>query len=272
MIYIEQWISDEVKIETLPSPFHKIDCPNKGWAVMASNNRFLLLDQDQDICLFDRELALVKQLLWEYDRIRDMCWSSTLNSFIMVTDKGGAFLINEDMTLVEPIKTTGKEKWLSCTCSDANLFITTNKGGSDIFEFHLLSSFNLIKQWKPPESCDNEEIINSIAYNNGTLVALIEGGNRSKTLKIELASSLTLDRLWSLPPNLTNCERVYRVCLLRCDEWLLIDHQTTRLFHIGKDGKLKFTKKYDSTPQNAVLFGSNILAIRTTNCINFHGV
>ena len=65
---------------------------------------------------------------------------------------------------------------------------------------------------------------------------------------------------------------MYRVCLLKCDEWLVIDHQTSHLLHISKDGKLKFTKKYDPTPQNAVLFGSNILAIRTTNCINFYKV
>ena len=118
---------------------------------MTTNNRFLLLDQYPNLCLFDRELTLIKQIPWEHDRIPDMCWSSTLNSFIMITDKDGVFLINEDMTLIESIRTIEKEKWLSCTCSDASLFLTTNKWGSDIFEFHLLSSFNLIKQWNPPK-------------------------------------------------------------------------------------------------------------------------
>ena len=174
------------------------------------------------------------------------------------------------MTLMEPIKTIDKKRWLSCTCSDATLFLTTNKYGSDIFEFNLLSSFKLIKQWNSPKSCESNEFIDNITYNDGTLALTISQESIEK-VKIELVASTTMDRLWTLPLDLTyDAKRVYHVCLHRCNEWLVIDHQTARLLHISKDGKLKFTKKYDPTPQNAVLFGSNILAIRTTNCVNFH--
>ena len=53
------------------------------------------------------------------------------------------------------------------------LFLTTNKR-SDIFQFNLLSSFNLIKQWNPPKSCEKNEFIHNIAYNNGTLALIIK--------------------------------------------------------------------------------------------------
>ena len=269
MVQIEKWTSDKVDLSSPFSPIRTIDCFNEDWPVMTSNNQYLLMDQYPNLHLFDKELTLVKQFPWKYDRIPDMCWSSTLNSFIIITDKDGVFLVNEDITLVEPIKIIEKENWLSCTCSDASLFITTNKWGSDIFQFNLLSSFNLIKRWKAPKSCGESGIIHNIAYNNGTLAILSK--NCDYTLQLELRCSTTMHRLWSRPLGLIlNSERVYRVCLLRCDEWLVIGYQTSSIIHISKDGKLKITRKCDRAPQNAVLFGSNILAIRTTNCVNFH--
>jgi hypothetical protein len=272
LIEIEKCTSNEIEISTLPPPFRTIDCSNEGWPAMTSNNRYLLMDQYPNLHLFDKELTIVKEFPWTYDRITDMCWSSTLNSFIMVTDKDGVFLLDENITSMEPIKTIDKKKWLSCTCSDATLFITTNGDGSNIYEFHLLSLFNLIKQWNPPESCEQNELIHNIAYNNDALALMIRHES-NRTMKIELRSSITLDRLWSLPLDLIDTGgRIYRVCLLKCDAWLVIDHKTSHLLHISKDGKLKTTENYDPTPENAVSFGSNILAIRTTNCVNFHRV
>ena len=239
---------------------------------MASNNQYLLMKQYSNLCLFDKELTLIKQCPWTLYNITDMCWCSTLNSFILITSEDGVFLLDEHITSIEPIRTIYKKRWFSCTCSDTSLFLTTNKCGSDIFEFNLLSSFNSFKQWKPPESCDKEDFINSIAYNNDTLALTIESGSK-KTLKIELRSSTTFHQLWSLPLDLFfNSGRVYHICLLKCSEWLVIDYETSRVFQINKDGKLKTMQNYVPTPCNAVSFGSNILAIRTTNCVHFYRV
>ncbi len=274
LVYIEEWTLNELNISALPSPYQTIHCSDDGWPVMASNNRYLLLDQYPNLYLFDTELTVFKQSPWKYDRIPDMCWSSTLNSFIIITAKDGVFLVNENITSVEPIQTIKKNQWLSCTCSDSTLFLT-NQSGCEILRFNLLSSFDLIKQRNSPdpESCEDDAFIHNIAYNNGTLALIIEHIT-NKTVKIELRSSEILDCLWSLPLDITRIDngRVNRVCLLKCDEWLVIDHNTSRLFHVNKDGKLKVTHKYNLTPHNAVLFGSNILAIRTTECINFYRV
>ncbi|CAF3878815.1 unnamed protein product [Rotaria sp. Silwood1] len=93
-------------------------------------------------------------------------------------------------------------------------------------------------------------------------------------MRIELRSSSTLDKLWSLPFDTMRSmgQRIIRVCLLKYDEWLVIDYSTSHLLHVSKDGKIKAKRLYEPTAHNAVLFGSNILAIRTTNCLNYYGV
>jgi hypothetical protein len=223
--------------------------------------------------LFDIDLTLVKQSPWEHRGIRDMCWSSTLNSFIIISSKLKLFLVNENLTSIEVIETIEKKNWLTCRCSDATLFLSTNERGSKIYAFSLLSSFHLIKQWKSPQSCKSNEIICNITYNNETLALIIEHISNNK-VRIELRSSTTLERFWSLPLNIKGVlgGMVYRVCPLRCDEWLVMDHNTSRLLHISKDGELKTTCAYTSVPYNGVLFGSNILAIKATKCVNFYRV
>ena len=278
LICIEEWTSNEIDISTLSSLFYRtIDCSNDDWPVLTSNNRYLLLDQYPNLCLIDKECTIIKQCPWEYDRIPDMCWSSPLNYFIIITNKDGVFLINENLTSIKSIETIEKKQWLSCTCSNASLFLTTNDGNSGIFQFNLLQSFHLIKQWKSPQICNSDEFVHNIAYNNGTL-ALLKSHQwykyqSTKTVHIEVRSSLTFDQLWSLSLDITHHgERVKRICSLKCDEWLVIDHKTSSFLHISKDGKLKVKRSYEPTGHNATLFGSNILAIRTTNCLNFHKV
>ena len=59
-----------------------------------------------------------------------------------------------------------------------------------------------IKQWNSPENCNSNEIIHNIAYNSGTL-ALIIVHTPCNIINIELRSSTTFDRIWSLPLDLT---------------------------------------------------------------------
>jgi len=157
-----------------------------------------------------------------------MCCSSVLNSFIIITGKDGVFLVNENLTSIEPIQTIEKKNCLSCTCSDATLFLTTNTWSSSILQFDLLSSFQLIKQWNSPSSCEYDELIHNISYNNGTLALIIQSKS-SNTVKMELRSSATLNKLWSLPLNITHTfgQRINRVCLIKCDEWVVIDYRNS---------------------------------------------
>jgi hypothetical protein len=270
LIQIKEWTFNGIDISTLSAPIRTIDCSNENWPSMTGNNRYLLIDQYPNLHLYDKEWNLVKQFPWKYNRIFDMCWSSTLNSFIILTEKYEVFLVNEDMTSAEPIKSIGKQKMSSCTCSNTSLFVTTAHLGSNIFEFNLLSSFQLIKQWNPPKSCDELDWILNIVYNNGTLGLLMQ--TITKSFRLEVRCSTTSDRLWTLHLPDGMRRRISRICLLKWNEWLVIDNNSSDVLHITKGGQLKMKHKWESIPENAVLFGGNILAIRSTKWINLFNV
>ncbi|CAF2120138.1 unnamed protein product [Rotaria magnacalcarata] len=273
LVYIAQWTSNELDLSTLLSPYRTITCSQDSWTATTSNNHFLLIDQYPNLCLYDKQLTLLKEYSWEYDSIPDMCWSSTLNSFIIITNKNGAFLMNENLTSLECIQTIEKKRWLSCTCSDSTLFLTTNESGSNIFQFNLLLSFHFMKQWKSPQSCNSDEVINNIAYNNETLALIIENETNNKK-RIELRSLSTFDPLWSTSFNAAYHFTPWnkRVCVLKYNEWLVIDYGNSCLFHVSKDGQVKANRSYKPTINNAFLFGTNILVIKTLDNVNCYRI
>ncbi|CAF3848505.1 unnamed protein product [Rotaria sp. Silwood1] len=222
-----------------------------------------------NLCLFDQDVRLVKQNIWTHGLIWDMCWSSTLDRFIVLT-LNNVFLLDENTMSTQQVQTIKGQHWYSCTCSDTSLFLSTAKTGSSINEFKLSSSIQLTKQWQPPDTCTKDEWIYDMVYSNRTL-ALMIGEQKSKTKRMELRSSMTFDRLWLLRFDIIDLlNRAIRCCLLNDEEWLVIDRSSSRLFHITKDGKIKTTVVYESEPWRACLFGSNILVVSNENGVNFH--
>jgi hypothetical protein len=197
-----------------------------------------------------------------------MCWSVALNRFIVIAGKI-VFLVDENTMSIDNVQAIQEQNWLSCTCSDTFLFLSTNGSASSIVKFRLLPSIELVKEWKSPDTCACSEIIHGILYNDGTLRVIIQN-NSEKSLRIELRSAETLDCIWSLQLGIVcNQTIVFRCCLLTCDEWLVTDYETKRLLHITKDGKLKATIKYDDNPYRVNLF-ANMLVVSTIDGLNFH--
>ncbi|CAF2065144.1 unnamed protein product, partial [Rotaria magnacalcarata] len=95
-----------------------------------------------------------------------------------------------------------------------------------------------MKQWKSPQSCNSDEVINNIAYNNETLALIIENETNNKK-RIEIRSLSTFDPLWSTSFNAAYHFTPWnnRVCVLKYNEWLVIDYGDSRLFHVSKDGQ-----------------------------------
>ncbi|CAF1389749.1 unnamed protein product [Rotaria socialis] len=60
-VYIEQWTSNELDLSTLSSPYRTIACSQDSWAATTSNNHFLLIDQYPNLCLYDKQLTLLKE-------------------------------------------------------------------------------------------------------------------------------------------------------------------------------------------------------------------
>jgi hypothetical protein len=261
----------ELDLSNLSKPYRNLPCTDQSWPAMINNDRVLLIDQYPNIILFNRDLKIIKQTHWSYGFIRNMCWSSILSSFIVINNEKEVFTIKENSLLIERIKTIEEQYWWSCTCSNTSLFLTNTTMGTNIFEFNLLSSFQLIKRWKPPNSCKQHEYIDDISYNNGKLALIIKVSSNN-TVHLEVRSSTTLDHLWSLQLDIKKSwfQQTIRCCPLMYDEWLVVEGNTSHLFHILKSGQIKLESEYEPSPVNAILFGSNILVIRTKKTIMFH--
>jgi len=137
-------------------------------------------------------------------------------------------------------------------------------------EYSLLPSMQLIKHWKSPVSCEKDEGINHMRYNNETLAVLITQQNVG-LVHIELRTAKTLQRLWSLQLDTKNVENlVFYCCPINNDEWLVCDYLSNCLIHIKGDGKIKAMCDYNPVPLCPCMFGSDTLAIVNAFTINFH--
>jgi len=273
LISIENSISDNFDLSLLSSPCHTIHSSNENSWSIASNNKYLLIDQYPNLYLLDKNLTILNQYQWKYNHIYDICWSTILNKFIIITNNK-ICLIDENLTSIEHIRSIKGEKWWSCTCSNSSLYLTSNQRDSGLFQFNLLSSFQLIKQWKSSSSDDEQgEFIYDITYQHDKL-ALIIGYTTNRSVYLILRSSTTFDLLWSyqLDINYKWFQTAIRCCSLTNDQWFIIEEYTSYIFHIDKDGKLKAKREYTSQPWNAIVFGTDVLAIRTETSINFHRV
>jgi hypothetical protein len=200
-----------------------------------------------------------------------MCWSSTLSNFILITEKKKIYRVKETTLSIERVYGIEEKDWLSCTCSDKYLYLTTRETGTHIFQFKLLPLIRLVTQWQPPYSCKQHQSIHSMKYNDRTL-ALIIRDSFTGVIDIELRSSVTLSRLWSIPLDIRTDGLWSRIscCSLQHNEWLVVHAATSRLFHISKDGRLKITHEYQPKLNNALMFASNTLVIHLGSKVNFH--
>lgn len=235
--------------------------------VFASNNQLLLIHQQSSLSLIDQNFQIIKKLPWHFGSIRDICWLTPLNRFIIITESHGICFVQENTISFENEKIFEKEIFSSCTCSDTSLYLTCDNASSSIAEYRLLPSIKLIKQWKSPDICKKNESIICIRYDNEKF-GLILRKYPEKTLTFELRSIYNFDRIWLIQLN-PNSES-YRCCILNDHDWLFTNTNSSHILHITKDGKMKKSFNYNNKIFDASLFGQNLLAILTENTINFH--
>ncbi|CAF2888407.1 unnamed protein product [Rotaria sp. Silwood2] len=270
-ILIKKTIEHELDLSTLSPVYRTIHRPEESFRSLTCNDQHFLIHQHPNLCLFDRKMNIVKKMVWSYGAIQDMCWSSTLDRFI-VLEKNGIFLINENTMSIDNVHRIGKRRWISCTSSDTVLFLCTDKRASSIAEFTLFPMIELIREWEYPITCAKDETIDGIVSNKENL-ALMVVNLSNESLRIELKYTKTFDRIWTLQLD-TTCvqKKVFRCCSLTCNEWLILDYETERLIQITKDGKIKKTIQYRSRPRCAILFDQNKLAISTIDNVNLHTI
>ena len=267
-IQIDEISAEGFELGSITPVYGTIEYTRPGVHPIASNEQFLIMHREPHLCLVDRNLKVVKQNAWKHEPIVDMCWSTALTKFVVLT-LNRIFIVDVDSMTIERVETTQKLQWLSCTCSDTSLFLSTNERGSSICEFNLLNSMQAAKRWEPPDTCTKDERIHDMIYHKGTLLMMIESP-QAERVRVELRSSARLDRLWSLPLDIDVRSKFYTCCLLNYDQWLIVDTSTSQLLQITMDGKLKSSCEYSPVPTCACLFGFDLLAVSTENGVNFH--
>jgi len=125
LVQVREINEDTLDLSTLSPVYRALGNPTGSYTALASSDQFLLIHQNPNLCLVDKEMNIVKQGLWIHKSIFDICWSSTLDRFIVV-EENNIFLVDERTMTIETVKTVEKRGWLSCTCSDASLFLSTN--------------------------------------------------------------------------------------------------------------------------------------------------
>ena len=269
LIHFEDQHRIQFDLSSLSSVYKSINYPRDNWAPIACNQQYLFIYQEPNLCLLDRDLNRIKQKSWTYGTIYDMCWSTGLNRFIILNSHD-VFLVDVLQMSIEHIPILRKHKWLSCTTSDSSLYLTTKVWGSSLFEYRLIPTIELIKQWHCPETCSSDEVINAIVYHHQCLAMMIKN-TFEKSIHFEMRSMTNLQRLWTVKFNLPSSQNIRtRCCLLNTNQWLVIDRNTSRIFYISKEGKLKSSIIYNPPAFSGVIFDQNLLAISTARGVNLH--
>ncbi|CAF0794861.1 unnamed protein product [Adineta ricciae] len=268
MIRIGEVKTQSCVLLKLSTPSHTIGRSGAAWNAVAANDQFLLLHMNSKLCLVDDTYSIVKCANWEYGLILGMCWSSSVNCFIVLT-KQKIFLFNENTAAINEIHNIQNGNWHACGCSDHSLYLSQSDSNSSVFQFSLPST-HLARRLVTNQN-ENREQIDSITCNRGTiLLALNNISIKAKT--IQLRSDNTFNILWSFQLDVTYNSNRTRCCSLSQNQWLVTDWYTSRIFHLTQNGLLKATCTYSSRTYDIILFHSNILTILTDGRIDFHRI
>lgn len=257
-----------LNVSTLPPNYQRIDRTETCCFPLATNKELLLLHHVDTLLVVDKKSSIHRQTPWTNGSILDMCYSSALDRFIIINENE-VFLFHEKKMKIEKVRSVPWQRYISCTCSEMLLYLVTRVYNSSLLQFSLKPKIEFVRKWPPSTVCNNDESIDGIVYNSNTL-ALMISKPEEKRIRLELKSTVTFNKIWSLPLDIIYDNSIFRFCLINSNQWLVVDHKNTRLLQITKDGKLKTVSAYQPTPFCAIEFGDNVLAIVTTLAVNLH--
>jgi len=271
LIQIRGINEDEYNLSQLSSVYQIINLPDESYAAMATNDQYLLIHQQPHLCLVNQDLTIYKSVSWKHGDIHDMCWSSTLNRFLIIDSKY-IYLLNTNTMLIDKITSFDKQKWMSCACSDEFLYLSTNQWGSSITKISFDRTTQLGKQYQSPQICHADEYIDMITCKK-TKIALIIRNSTSKSIRLELRTEDKLQQIWTCVLDIQwKYDKPFHCCPFISEDWLVADYQTGRLIQISRSGRVKSILKYNTIPFCVTRFGPNNLALSTENGIHFHEV
>jgi mRNA-degrading endonuclease RelE of RelBE toxin-antitoxin system len=149
-------------------------------SILSGNNFLELLIQDNDsLYILDKHLNIIKYIEWVFKsstKIVDACWSSILNTFLVLTSSCLYTVNRDEYRLVDIFK---RESYRACTCNGLYLYITTGK----LIEVFDIFDMKSIRRWNANA---NDELIEGMccSYDEQT-ISLLTYENDSNTQQIE---------------------------------------------------------------------------------------
>lgn len=267
-LIIEENLVKSQNLFPLPHAHYSIHLKAGNESSIGSNERHLLVEREgRYLSLIDQNFDIINEILFYHDGVHSIFWSSTINRFIIITFKK-VFILDEKTMMLEECSISFNIDWWRGTCSDDTLFLSSVEWGSSIHEFDLRSSFQFIKAWHSPITCEKDEIICDLKYNNGFLAIPIFKKHKEQS-RLDLRSSTTFDCIWSSRIHGRCC-----CCSINGDQWLVMDHDGYQFFHISADGRLLKKDKYEHHQQleDITIWNENTIVILTKKTINLHEI
>jgi len=255
-------------IQTIVSSSDNCNC-------VSSNDTYILLNRHSTLYLYDHNLNLIKESNPYSDlSIIDICWSSTINRFIILTNDD-VFILNQIKMILEksniPSRTNGH--WHNITSSSKTLYLTAYKWGTFIYQFNInLFQFEFNRRWQTPLTCNKDQSIDHFIHNNKNELAMIIQNKFNYNKYFQLKNDQTLECIWSYEIN--QCQMTIhrnRFCLIHQNQWLIINSNQSKLLYFNQNGLFKQIINYDfNQPICAIEIKQNFILVITNHSINLH--
>ena len=268
-IKIEEFTEHSLIMLTFESTTSKKSRPGGSHAPITSNDRYLLYHHNPDLCLLNTQLQEIKKTRWKYEKIHGMCWCSSSQQFLITTEKK-IFTVDENLNSIKQIQVVDNRTLYSCTCSGQSLFVLEYGYSSPILKYNMSPSIQFIREWIPPQTCQQGEWINDISC-QGTSLALMIKNMTEKSCRIELKNSETFSCVWQCRLDIqTLGKAAFACCSTLKNGWFIFDTDNNQVLYIKEDGSMGARQSYNETFWCATMFGKNRIAITTRDSINFH--
>ncbi|CAF0831684.1 unnamed protein product [Adineta steineri] len=244
---------------------------NTSIAAMAVDNKnSTLLYCSEDCLLLINEQGTEMLNMKRNFKVSDMCFSSFLNQFLILSYKPDCALYSLDPSTHElkQIKKFTRIIW-SCTCYDKTLIVSEADQGSKIEVYDLSADhWNAVQIFTAPLSCKMDEQIEKIRFNSdgSRLGVILRKGSQSNYYHwFELRNPNNMTVVSSTTPDLGDDQWCWLLPLPN-QQFLATLWRKKKLFLFDSHGVLQETTEYDTNVKflnSTALINSSCLAVQT---------
>ncbi|CAF1254615.1 unnamed protein product [Didymodactylos carnosus] len=207
------------------------------WAMGASDMNLLYCGKDT-LCLTDRTDHKTNTLQWSGAPATEICWSSFLDRFLILTSTTlhSLNVQTNEVTQIKQVSDKKKADFLRCTCANQTLLVSTFENGSVVEEWDMSGEWRMMRRWKPPVSCQQNEWIVDIRFS-------CDGSHIGVTMSTPGEYNLfhVRDRSMNILNSITFpwLEYGYVLLSLPNGQWLTHEARNEQLHMVSRDGKLE---------------------------------